>query len=231
MQDQTSNNQEERIEDNDDNSTKLKRFLKKQISDSTAILVESTPIFAAFETGVAGMSNDVSINARLLAGGLSYSGMGYAYGKGRDLWRKGFGITDKTKESIQTVNDLLYTASFNLAISPLMYFISGSRDLKEIAIGTACAVGFGALNGIPMGYAVDTFRDLAGVRSSKRLPKIIQRQSPRIKKGLAALLIASSIGLTSVVYELNKHFRDYTNKPVASSYQNNQGVNQNGTSK
>src|SRR3989338_3451481 len=182
---------------------KLKEAIKYHFVDSTSTLAESTPVFAAFETFVAGMSNEVSLNARFLSTGLAYSGIGYLYGKGRDLWRKTFRITDKTLERMQTLNDVAYTAVFNLAISPLIYFISGARDLKEIVVGTLCASFFGALNGVPMGYSVDLFRDLTGLKKSERIPRFVRKTNSKIKKGLCGLLVAASIGLTASVYNLN----------------------------
>ena len=73
------------------------------------------------------MVNEVSVIARFLSTGLAYSGIGYLYGKGRDLWRKAFRITDKTREKIQTLNDVDYTAVFNLAI-----FIQRFNRVKKI---------------------------------------------------------------------------------------------------
>jgi len=61
--------------------------LKEHFIDSTSGLVASTPIFATFETVVAGLSDEVSLNARLLAVGLTYLGMGSVFAKGRDLYQ------------------------------------------------------------------------------------------------------------------------------------------------
>src|SRR3989344_4326364 len=97
---------------------KVKDNLTYHLVDSTALLAESTPIFAAFETGLAGMSDEISMNARLFATGLTYlGGMGIAYSKGRDFYRKIFKITDKTRERVQSLNDAAYTGLFNLAVA------------------------------------------------------------------------------------------------------------------
>ncbi|MBI2452305.1 hypothetical protein HYV50_04495 [Candidatus Pacearchaeota archaeon] len=183
---------------------RIKDSLTYHLIDSTALLAESTPVFAAFETGIAGMSNEVSLNARLLAGGLLYAGIGTALAKGRDLWRKVFKISDTTKERVQMLHDTAYLAAFNLVAGPAIYYASGSRDLKEIAIGTACGIAFGSVNGTPLGYAVDTFRDLTGLKECKRpsYPDILKRQNSRTKKGLAALLTAGAIALTAGIYSL-----------------------------
>jgi len=70
---------------------KLRNLLAFHFVDSTAILTESTPVLALFETKIAGMSNQVSLNARVLAAGLTYfAGTGYLYAKGRDLSRRLF---------------------------------------------------------------------------------------------------------------------------------------------
>lgn len=75
-------------------------WLKYHVIDSTALLAASNPIYSVFETCIAGMSDSVSINARLVATGLSYLGMGTMFARGRDFSRRLFKITDKTKERI-----------------------------------------------------------------------------------------------------------------------------------
>src|SRR3989344_5121862 len=97
---------------------RVKDSLTYHLVDSTALLAESTPIFAAFETGIAGMSDDISINARLIATGLAYAGVGTALAKGRDLWRKAFKVSDTTKERVQMLHDTAYLAAFNLVTAP-----------------------------------------------------------------------------------------------------------------
>ena len=187
---------------------KIRENLEYHLVDSTALLAESTPVFAAFETGLAGMSDEVSMNARIIAAGFTYfGGMGYLYSKGRDLSRKLFNITGKTKEKIQSLHDSAYLGVLNIGIAPLLYLASGSRDTKEIAIGTATAVAFGLTNGAPIGYAVDLFRDLTGLNDCERhsYPEFLKRQNPQTKKGLAALLTAGSVALTAGIYAFTKN--------------------------
>ena len=119
----------------------IKTTLKYHIADSTAMIIESTPVFAVFETGIADISDDVSLNARFIAAGTIYGGVGWIYGKCRDLWRKGFHINNETKEKVQQLHDFVYTGVFNLGLLPALYFAAGTRDIKEMAIGT----GVGAL--------------------------------------------------------------------------------------
>ena len=199
---------------------KVADSLKYHVVDSTALLAESTPIFAIFETRLAGMSDDISMNARLFAAGLTYlGGMGYAYAKGRDLSRKLFKIKDATKEKIQSFHDAVYSGAFNLVVAPAIYFASGVRDPKEIAIGTASAIALGLVNGAPMGYAVDLFRDLTGLKDCERpsYPNMLKRQSSKTKKSLAALLTAGTIALTAGVYALTpskqEHKTSFNEKP------------------
>lgn len=191
--------------------------LKYHLSDSTAMIAEATPVFAAFETGIAGMSDGASLNARIIGTLFFYGGMGLAYGKGRDAWRKLFKITDKTKEKVQYAHDIAYTSAFNIAVGPVIYLISGVRNIEEIVIGTACAAVFGAINGGPLGYAVDAFRDLSGVKPCERTsyPDMIRKQSSKVKKGIIAGAVATMIGLTAMVYSFmpNKNVMQYITKP------------------
>ncbi len=181
---------------------KVKNGLTKHVVDTTAIISIYNPLFAFFETCACGMSDYTSFKARILGTAIAYGGLGSAISGGRKLWRKMFNITKDTKESIQQKYDAAYLAAFNLALGPIFYYTAGSRSLKEIVIGTAIGTAFGLAAGGPMGYSIDGFEDLIGLEESKRLPNIIRRQSPKIKKSLAAILVATSVGLTGMVYSL-----------------------------
>lgn len=191
--------------------------LKYHLSDSTAMIAEATPVFAAFETGIAGMTDGASLNARIIGTILGYVGMGSAYGKGRDAWRKLFKITDRTRERIQYAHDIAYTAAFNIIVGPVIYLISGVRNIEEIIIGTACAAVFGAVNGGPLGYAVDAFRDLSGVKPCERksYPDAIRKQPSKVKKWIIVGAMAAMIGITSMVYSFvpNRNVMQYITKP------------------
>ena len=87
-------------------------------------------------------------------------------------------------------------------------------------MGTLVSAGAGlALGGIT-GYTMDTFKDLAGIEESKRLPAPIKKQSSKIKKGLIALVTAASIGAVAGVYSINDYLHynpNNSSSPVVSS--------------
>ncbi len=176
---------------------KIRKGFKQHIVDSTAILVIGTPISAGFETGLAGMSDDVSLNARFIATGLTFGGMGSIISKGRDIWRKGFNVNDETKEIIQQTYDAAYLTTINSILGPIFYYVSGSRDWEEITIGTGAAALLSLTMGGPAGYTIDAVRDLTGIKSSKRIPESISNLGSRSKKSLVALAIAGSLGITA----------------------------------
>lgn len=182
---------------------RIKETVLRSLVDGTAINAELTPLYAAFETSIAGMSYETSRNARLVGAAMGYAGIGFVYGKMRDAWRNRFGIDDKTKESVQKIHDAACTAIFSAVISPPLYLAAGSRDWKEIALGTACSAGVSLINGIPLGYTVDLFRDLTCFKKSERIPELLRNQNSKTKKGLAALLVAGSLALTSAIYSAN----------------------------
>jgi hypothetical protein len=179
---------------------KVKEEAKQYLVDTTAFVVVGNPISAGFETLIAGMSDDVSMNARFIATGLAYAGLGSAVSKGRDLWRKSFGINERTREKIQQISDIAYLTAFNSVFAPAFYYVSGSRDFKEIAIGTAAAAGLSLAFGGPIGYVIDAARDLTNVRKSERIPAKIRNLGSRTKKSLAALALAGSLGITAGIY-------------------------------
>jgi len=177
---------------------------KLHLVDSTALLAESAPIFTAFEVGIAGMSDQVSMNTRWITAGTSYLGLASIFSRGRDISRKIFKINDKTREELQHIHDVLYTVGFNLVLSPPLYYAAGARDLEEIAWGTGSAMLFGGASGSLAGYAVDTFRDLTGMKECNRpsYPNFLKRQSSRVKKTIAAGLVATSIAAVAGIYSL-----------------------------
>jgi hypothetical protein len=65
-------------------------------------------------------------------------------------------------------------------------------------------MGLGIFIGGPIGYAIDTFRDLAGLKEMERnsYPDFIRRQGPKAKIGIASLLTAATIAITTGIYYL-----------------------------
>ena len=185
-------------------------------NDSTSLLTTTSPIYASFEVGIAGMSDEVSIKARLMAAGLSYfAGMGWAFGKTRDISRKYFKINDQTSEKTQAFHDSLLSGAFNLVVAPIIYYACGVSDPKQLAIGTATAIGFGIAQGPLLGYTVDVGRDLVGLHSCERrtYPRLVRNQPPRFKKAIAVGLITASIALMSGIYSLTPNTKEIPTQP------------------
>jgi hypothetical protein len=176
--------------------------IKFHLSAATAMVSETSPIFAVYETGIAGMSYETSLHARLLAVGMIYGGFGFVYEKGRTLFRKMLKVKDDASEKIQGRVDSLYGLSFNILIGPPIYYICGAKNFKEIAIGTACSAIIGAVNGFPLGWTIDAYQDLTGLKECERksYPDLIKKQKPEIKKTIAVGLTAASIGITGLIY-------------------------------
>ena len=193
-----------------------KKNVATHLTDSTALMIASTPAFAAFETFVAKMPHDQSLHARYLAVGATFAGMGRLFTGGMDLSRKLFHISQETPEKNKQVHDALYAITYNAIMGPLFYLGAGARDFKQIAIGTACGMGLALFMGGPMGYAVDSYRDFIGINNSTRLPVSIQNKSRSSKLALASILAAASVGLTAGVYELSSYLNRNNNQSQIS---------------
>lgn len=202
-----------------ENKQNAKEKLKYHLVDTTALIASSNPIFSVLEKTVCKMSNEISINARLFATGLSYAGLGYIAVKGRDISKKIFKINDETKEWIQHGHDSVYAMGLNLFISPTMYFAAGARDIQEIITGTALGISFGAVAGGPMGYAIDVFRDLSGLKECNRksYPKFIKKQNSKVKKSIMIGFMAASVGLMSLIYSLYPNKKANLEQPKTST--------------
>lgn len=185
------------------NKNKIIENLNYHLVDSTALLTLTNPIFSVIETIGSDMSNETSINARILATGLTQIGFGRLFTKGLDISRDYFNINNEATEKMKYLHDSIYAGLYNIAITPAFYYASGARDLKEIALGTAFSIGLAFLSGGVLGYTVDNFRDLAGLKETERIPQFVKKQTPKMKKILATTLVAGSIGLMSGIYAFN----------------------------
>jgi hypothetical protein len=190
-------------------TTKFVDAVKYNVVDSTGMMIESNPLFSAVEVGLVHYTDMASINARIFFTASAYLGVGFLYGKGRDVSRKIFKVTDQTKEWKQHTHDILYTAAFNLVVAVPIYAasqaVAGEEiDMTKVFVGSGLSTVIGALNGSPMGYFVDVVRDLTGMRECKRksYPVFLKEQTPPVKKLILGGLAAASIGLMTAVYSI-----------------------------
>ena len=181
---------------------KRKQKLKQHLVDATGLVALSTPVFSVLETQVAGISSEASKDSRLFGAGLLYAGWASVYSKGRDLSRSIFGITDESKERYQEMHDALYGTAFSLTTSPPFYYLAGVRDWKEIAWATGISTAYGLCAGIPSGYIIDVFRDLAGIEDSHRTPLLLKKQKSSVKKAVIAAVLGASLAATAGIYAL-----------------------------
>lgn len=189
---------------------KIKEILKQHFVDSTAMLTVSNPMFTSVELFVLrmfdkGMTTDVSLNSKLLAAGLTYTGLGLVVSKGREYSRKLFNITEKTKERYQLLHDAAYIAATNIPISAGIYLASGEKDMEKIVLGSFFSVFLGMGMGPFMGGSIDIFRDLTGIEECKRkfYPDYIKNLGSKSKKAVAGLLVGAAVGSMALMYHFN----------------------------
>jgi len=173
---------------------------KLHVLDSTAWVIVSLPVTALYETQIAGIPDEISLNARIIGTIDTYVGLGKLIVYGRRKWRKKLNITDETYEGKQLFQDGLYNVALHAAGNPILYYVLGCRDFKEIAVATGCACVLALASGAGSGFTSDNFRDWMGYESSKRVPEFINGQSRRIKKNLVGLVIGTSVAMTAAIY-------------------------------
>lgn len=212
-------------------------FIKYHLVDSTAVATVATPMFAVVETvpwavyektgllseriaDTVSLPHDISFKAKLLGAAAIYGGIGWLVKETRKVSRDFFNITQKSNEKIQRWHDRLHLATFNLCVSPVIYYASGSRSLQELAFPMTLAVGIGLVSGGLNGFAIDSYEDLFGLEECERerYPAVVKRQRPIVKKGLAALVTASVIGVSSLFYQFLPDKADYNRQENPISY-------------
>lgn len=108
-------------------------------------------------------------------------------------------------------SDRAYETTYQFITTPFVYTISNiikgavfnTKILIEIGLATGIQTIAGhKVLGVPRGYFIDLFRDLSGIQESARIPEKIKNLKPRYKKGLIALLTASSLAITCGIYSL-----------------------------
>jgi hypothetical protein len=194
---------------NDENNAKsLKHSLRKHLIDSAAISTESNPVFGLFEVFVSSLSIKTSLNARIIGTLTTFMGLGYVISKGRDISAKIFNIERKS-EKIKVLHDFCYAFAFNFLVTPFTYMLSQYMANEPLNIKKALLAGIGAsflgaINGIPLGYSIDIFRDLFGIKTCEReIYKNIHIKKGQKKKIGYALILSSTASLAAI-YGLKK---------------------------
>jgi len=179
--------------------------IKKHIVDTTAGLTISLPIIASLETLVLGINTETSYHARFTSSCLAYLGLGSLFSRGRDQFRRLLKINDKTRERTKQICDLAYGATFNLLMSPPLYYVAGVRDPKQMALSIGMSVCIGTALGAPAGYMIDTYRDFTGIKKSNRVPNYFINLNSKTKIFLAGTLTCLSLCGTLLLYKLQDY--------------------------
>jgi hypothetical protein len=186
----------------DEKSRSLGEKFCDHVVSSTAQLAVATPVYAALETMCYAMSDSVSMDSRVNAAMATYCGVGFLVTKGRELYRNVFRVSQLASEKAQSIHDSLYLAAFSVPYSLVLYTVSGETDWFKIGLGTGIGAVSSFVVGPAMGYAMDAGADLMGLSECKR-PSYVKRLgqlSSRAKKGVAAVAVGTSLGLTALVY-------------------------------
>ena len=174
--------------------------------ENTGIIAEITPFFAVYETFGLDMNTAVSQHARLFGGGIIYLGLGSLFQKGRENSENYFHIGERSSWA-RPVHDVVYNAAFTAVVSPLTYLVAGETDMHKIFWGTVGGAVLGTINGAPVGYAIDVFQDLGGIKNCERpsYPTFLRETSPSVKKAFALGLLLASAALTWGIYAFHEH--------------------------
>ena len=198
--------------------------LKLHASDVTAGLIIGAPLGATLETSrIVGMNLHDSINSRILGISLSIAGSATLYSGGRDYIKKKLGITKDSSRIIRWGTDTLYSIGYAMPYCPVFYYANKcfydgilhplnvhlasltKGDAYQIFMATDMGCLSSAAMGITAGFMIDGFRDLTGLKESPTLPRVVKKQTPLVKKVIAAGLMAASFFATMNIYSTPKN--------------------------
>jgi len=175
-----------------------------------AQLTLATPIFALYETTIANMTVEQSTNTRYWAAAITFAGIGYLDAKVRDFVRKKLYITDETDEGKQRKIDKRTKMVFNTARASLVYLLGlEGRDPTKFLRGVGLGVMYGKLFGAKSGYMMDLYRELSGIKESKRISEKIRRMNSYAKKALMVGITVASLATTMGIYKTAPHIKEY----------------------
>ena len=182
---------------------KAGKILKQHLVDTTAIVAEVTPIATMSDMFYVGLTQSESVDIRVKAAILSYSGVSFLTARGRDLSRKFFHVYESSSERRQWVHDTAFNMTMN-ALTTAPIFLSAGASFEETVKGTLFGIGLGLVNGYPVGCAIDTFRDLAGIVPCKRkwYPARLRDASMGVKRAVMIGALALSYCAISSVYSI-----------------------------
>jgi hypothetical protein len=178
---------------------KWKKILLRHLVDTTAILVVVTIIFAAIEIYIYDLSIQISYNSRIFIFIIHYLGVGFLFSFLRDKMRKVFEITNKSKEYIIQIFDLVYNFCFVTIISLITYSYNGVLFPEFIIISIVSGIMVAPL-GIFIGYSIDFYRALFYNDNNKRIPLIFRKQKKNIRWLILIGVTIILISLVGLVY-------------------------------
>jgi len=199
-----------------DKVAKVRRALAEHCVEATALTTVCNPIYALFEVA-SKIPNEISIYSKYTGTLLSYIGLSKLYVLGGKIWDGAFGIDENTPLEKRVKHNKLYTAAFNAGFSVIFYPCNGEHDPLKIAKATIAASLLGYFSGDFSRSAVDTGHELMGFKESDRTPKFMKNLGSGAKKGLAALLIASSLLSMKGIYETNTFWSELNKREIVQN--------------
>ena len=201
---------------------KATREIVKDITTSTALLIVASPIQAVNDTlvleylgktldaaninymNMMAMTNESSINAKFGVALITYCGIGWGYRNLREVSKKLFGITEKTKEKVQWLHDWIYTTLYSSGVLAGGYIYSHEDNWWKIGTALAISAATQTIRGPMIGYSVDCYQDMLGFKECKRktYPKKVKNMSKKGKSIVAAGVLAASLGLMTAWYNI-----------------------------
>ncbi len=167
---------------------------KKTIAETFSGMSVANPVMASLEVLVLGMDDLVSLKSRIIKTAVAYILMP-AVMEGRGGVRRLVGVTDDSSEKKKSFVDGVYGSSIGLLLSVATYVGSGETDFKKIA-GAVC---LGFLMTPPVMYMIDTYKDVMGIKESKRrIPKCLRSRSKSVRRTLTAGLLAVGMSFPAV---------------------------------
>ncbi|MBU0471228.1 MAG: hypothetical protein KKF89_04450 [Nanoarchaeota archaeon] len=175
-------------------------LIKNKRYESTAFIASFLPFYIVNETTYGNLTDWISFKSRLGNTLAQYLIIPGAL-EGREKFKQTFRLTKESSKWKHGLADLGYGILLATIIRPLIYYLSGERNLNNIFKASwPIILGTAILAPIAL-FVADNFKYLLGKGEPENTPIWLQQKSEQTKKNIVYGFLALSLTASAMIYQ------------------------------